>query len=54
MAGWTQLSTALWCLFNSTTREVNSSNVTLEYLPLETTSIELKEEEVLLNCFDGS
>ena len=45
---------ALWCLFDSTTREVDSTNVALGYLILETTGKRLGEEKVLFDCFDKS
>ena len=54
MARWTQQSTAPWYLFDSTTREVGSTNVALGHLPLGITDERLGEEETLFNCFDGS
>ena len=38
----------------STTKEVDSTNVALGYLPLEATGEGLNEEEALLDCFDRS
>ena len=49
-----QQSTAPWYLFNSTTREVSSTNIALEHSPLETTGERLGEEETQFNCFDKS
>ena len=50
MTRWTQRSTTLWCLFDSSTREAGCKNVALGYSPLEATSEELSKEESLLNC----
>ena len=52
-ARWTQQSTAPWCLFDSTTREVGSTDVALGHSPLEATGEGLGEEEAQFNCFDG-
>ena len=49
-----QQSTASWCLFDSTTKEVGSTDVTLGYLPLGATDKGLGEEEALYDCFNGS
>ena len=49
-----QQSTAPWCLFDSITREVSSTNVTLGYLPLEATGKRLGEEKAQFDCLDGS
>ena len=54
MARWTQQSTAPWCLFNSTTGEVGSTDVVLGHAPSGVTDKGLGEEEALFNCFDGS
>ena len=53
-ARWTQQSTAPWCLFDSTIREVGSINVALRYSPLEATGEGHGEEEAQFDCFDGS
>ena len=53
MAHWMQQSTAPWCLFDSTTREVGYTNVALGYSPLEATDKKLGEEKAQFNCFDG-
>ena len=45
---------ALWYLFDSTTREVGSTNVALGHLPSEATDKEFGKEEALFNCFNGS
>ena len=37
IARWTQQSTTLWCLFDSTMRKVDSTNVVLGYSPSEAT-----------------
>ena len=47
-------NTALWYLFDFTTREVNSTNVVLKNLLLEAFSKGLGEEETHFNYFDGS
>ena len=44
-ARWTQQSTASWCLFNSITREVGSTDVAFEHSSLEATGKGLGEEE---------
>ena len=44
---------AFWCLFNSTTREVGSTNVALGHLPLEATSKGLGKEKAQFDYFDG-
>ena len=54
MVRWTQQSTAPWCLFDTITREVCSTDVTLEHLLLEATGKRLGKEEAQFNCFDGS
>ena len=54
MACWTQQSTAPWCLFDSITREVGSTNVALGHSPSEATGERLGEEEAQFDCFDGS
>ena len=54
MARWMQQSTASWCLFDSTTREVSSINVALRHSPLEATSKGLGEKEAEFDCFDES
>ena len=41
---------APWYLFDFTTREVGSTNIALEHLPL--TIKRLGEKEVLFDCFD--
>ena len=53
MVRWTQQSTAPWCLFNSTIREVDSTNIALGYSLLEATGKGLDEEKTQFNCFDG-
>ena len=53
-AYWMQQSTAPEYLFDSTTREVDNTNVTLGHSPLEATGKELGKEEVQFNCFDRS
>ena len=53
-ARWTQQNTAPWCLFDSITREVGSTDVALGHLLLEATGKRLGEEEAQLDCFDGS
>ena len=45
---------AFWCLFNSTKEEAGSTNIALEYLPLEATSKRFSKEKVHFDCFDGS
>ena len=45
---------ASWSLFNSTTREVGSTDVALGHSPSEATDKGLGEEEALFDCFDGS
>ena len=47
-----QQSTAPWYLFDSTTKKVGSTNVTLEYSPSEATGKRLGEEEAQFDCFD--
>ena len=54
MARWTQQSTALWYLFDSTTREVGSIDVALGHSPSETIGKGLDEEEAQFNCFNRS
>ena len=54
MARWTQQSMAPWCLFDSTTREVDSTNIALGHSPLGITDEGLDKEEALFDCFDGS
>ena len=54
MARWTQQSTAPWCLFDSTTREVGSTDVALGHSLLGVTDEELGEEEALFDCFNRS
>ena len=54
IAHWTQQSTALWCLFDSTTREVDSTDIALRHSPLEATGKRFGEEEAQFDCFDGS
>ena len=51
---WIKQNTAPWCLFDSTTREIGSTNVVLAHLPLEAIGKELDEEEAQFSCFDGS
>ena len=53
-ARWIQRSTALWCLFNSSTREADCKDIVLGHSPSEATSEEFSKEEALLNCWDGS
>ena len=53
-ARWTQQNTAPWYLFDSTMREVGSTNVALGYSPLEATDEGLGEEEAQFDCFDKS
>ena len=53
-ARWTQQNMASWCLFDSTTREVGSTNIVLRHSPLEATGKRLDEEKAPFNCFDGS
>ena len=53
-ARWTQQNTALWYLFDSTTREVGSTNVDLGHSLLEATGKRLDEEEAQFDCFDRS
>ena len=47
-----QQNTAFWYLFNFITREVNSINVILKHLLLETTNKRLGKEEDQFNCFN--
>ena len=47
-----QPSITLWCLFDSITREVNSTNIALRHLLLEKTSKKLDKKEAQFNCFD--
>ena len=47
-----QQNTALWYLFDSTTREVDSTNVVLRHLPLEITNKKLDKEKAYFNCFN--
>ena len=54
MARWIQQSTAPWCLFDSTIREVGSTDIALGHLPLKATGKKLGEEEAQFDCFDGS
>ena len=54
MARWTQRRPALWCLFDSSTREAGSTDVALGHSPSEATSEGLGEEEALLDCWDVS
>ena len=54
MAHWTQQSTAPWCLFNSITRKVGSTNVALGHSSSEATSKRLGKEETQFDYFDGS
>ena len=49
-----QQSTAPWCLFNSITKEVGSTNIALRYLLLKATSKKLDKKEVYFDCFDRS
>ena len=44
-----QQSTASWCLFDTNTREVGSTNITLGHSVLEVTSKRFGEEKTLLN-----
>ena len=50
----TQRSTALWCLFDSSTREAGCIDVTQGHSPSKATYEGLDEEEALLGCWDGS
>ena len=43
-----------WYLFDSTTGEVNSTNVTLGYLTLKATGKRLGEKEAQFDCFNKS
>ena len=54
MACLMQRSTPLWCLFDSTTREVGSTDIILGHSPLEATDKGLGEEEALFDCFNKS
>ena len=51
---WMQQTTAPWCLFDSTTKEVNSTNIALGHLLLKTTSKRLDKEKAHFNCFNKS
>ena len=53
-ARWTKRSTALWCLFDSSTRKAGCIDVALEHSPLEATCEGLGKEEALLNCWARS
>ena len=54
MARLTQQSTASWCLFDFTTKEVGSTNVALKHLSLEVIGKKLGKKEAQFNCFNGS
>ena len=45
---------APWYLFDLITKEVSSTNIALEYLPLEVIGKKLDEEKVHFNYFDKS
>ena len=45
---------ALWYLFDSTIREVGSTNIALGYLPSEVTGKRLDKKEAQFDCFDKS
>ena len=45
---------APWYLFDSSMREVSSTNIILEHLPSKTTGKKPIAEEALLNFFDRS
>ena len=49
-----QQSTAFWCLFNFTIREVDSTNIALGHSPSKATSKKLDEEKVQFDCFNRS
>ena len=54
IARLTQQSTAPWCLFDSTMREIGRTNVALRHLALEATSKKLGEEKAQFDCFNRS
>ena len=54
IARLTQQSMAPWYLFDSTTREVSSINVTLGHLLLKVTSKRFGKEEAYFDYFDRS
>ena len=54
MARWSQRSTALWYLFDSSTRKAGCIDVALGHSLSEATYEGLGKEEVLLDCWDGS
>ena len=49
-----QQSITPWCLFDSTIREVGSTNIALEHSSLKTTGKRLDEKKVYFDYFDGS
>ena len=54
MVCWTQQSTAFYCLFDSLTKKVNSTDVILGHLLLKITGKKLGKEEAQFNYFDRS
>ena len=50
----TQQNMAFSYLFDYTTRENNSIDIALGYLPLKKTSKKLDEEKAQFDCFNGS
>ena len=49
-----QQNTALWCLFDSTIREVGNTNITLGHSHLEATGKKLDEKKAQFDYFDKS
>ena len=45
---------APWCLFDSITREVSSTNIALRHLLLEVIGKEFGNKKVHFSCFNGS
>ena len=44
---------SFWYLFDSITKEVNSTNDALDHSPLKATGKKLDEKEAQFDCFDG-
>lgn len=54
MARWTQQRYTPWCLFDSCTKEVYSTDIALGHSILEATSEKLGDEKAVFNFSDGS